>query len=152
MVVIVVVQLLSHVCTQLHGLQHIRLPYPSPSPRTCLNSCPLILWYHSTISSSIISFSPCLQPFPLLGSFPVSQLFVSGSQSIRVSVSASVLPVSFQGWLPLGLTGLISLLSKGFLFWPNFLTNPFGKICFSLSVGYTTSHFLLTPVFQLSLL
>ena len=72
-----------------------------------------IEWYHSTISSPVVPFSSCLQSFLASGSFPMSQLFVSGSQSIGVSASASVLPVNIQGWFPLGLTGLISLLSKG---------------------------------------
>ena len=71
-----------------------------------------IEWYHSTISSPVVPFSSCLQSFLASGSFPMSQLFVSGSQSIGVSASASVLPVNIQGWFPLGLTGLISLQSK----------------------------------------
>ena len=74
-------------------------------------SCPLSWWYHPAISSSVVPFSSCLQSFPASESFPMSQLFVSGGQSI--GASASVLPVSIQGWFPLGLTGLISLESKG---------------------------------------
>ena len=85
---------------------------PSPTPRTCSNSCSWCWWCHPTISSSVIPFSSCLQSFPSSESFPVSQLFASGGQSIRVSASASVLPMNIQGWFPLGLTGLISLLSK----------------------------------------
>ena len=81
-------------------------------PRACSNSCPLSQWYHPTISSSVVPFS-CLQSFPASGSFPLSQLFASGSQSTEVSASASVLPVNIQDWFPLGLTGLISLQSKG---------------------------------------
>ena len=77
------------------------------------NSCPLSWWWHPTISSSVTLFSSCHQSFPASGSFPVSQLFTSDGQSIEASVSASVLPVNIQGWFPLGLTGLISLLSKG---------------------------------------
>ena len=96
---------------QLHGLQHARLFCPSLSPGVCSNSCPLSQWCHPTISSSVIPFSSCTQSFPASGSFPMSQLFTSGSQSI--GASASVLPVNIQGWFPLGLTGLISLLSKG---------------------------------------
>ena len=96
-----------------HGLQHTRLPCPSPSPGACLNSSPLSGWCHPTISSSVIPFSFCLQSFPASQSFPMSQFFASGGQSIGVSVSASVLPTSIQGWFPLGLTGLISLMSKG---------------------------------------
>ena len=96
-----------------HGLQHAPLPYPSLSPRVCSNSCALIQWCHPTISSSVIPFSSCLQHFLAPGSFPMSQFFTSGSQSIGASASASVLPVSIQGWFPLGLTALISLQSKG---------------------------------------
>ena len=98
---------------QPHRLQHTRLPCPSPSPRVCSNSCPLSWWWHPTFSSSVIPFSSCLQSFPALGSFPVSWLFASGGQSIGASASASVLPINIQGLFPLGLTGLISLLSKG---------------------------------------
>ena len=96
----------------LHGLQHTRLPCPSPSPKACLNTCALSWWCHPTISSSVIPFSCCLQTFPVTGSFPVSWLFTSGGQSI--GASASILPINIQGWFPLGLTGLISLLSKQF--------------------------------------
>ena len=95
-----------------HGLQHARLPYPSLSPGVHSNSCPLSWWCHPTISSSIIAFSSP-QSYPASGSFPVSWLFTSGGQSIRASASASVLPMNIQGWFPLGLTSLISLLSKG---------------------------------------
>ena len=95
-----------------HGLQHIRLPCPSPSPRACSSSCPLSQWYHPTILPSVTSFS-CFQSFPASGSFPVNRLFISGGQSIRTSASASVPPVNIQDWFPLGLTGLISLQSKG---------------------------------------
>ena len=97
---------------QPHGLQHDRLPCPSPSPGVCSNSCPLSQWCHPTISSSVVPFS-CPQSFPASGSFPMSRLFQSGAQSIGVSASASVLLMNTQGWFPLGLTGLISLLSKG---------------------------------------
>jgi len=81
-----------------HGLQHARLPCPSPTSRACSNSCPLSLWCHPTISSSIIPFYSCLQSFPVLGSFPMSQFFASGSQSIGASALASVLPKTIQGW------------------------------------------------------
>ena len=94
-------------------LQHARLPCPSPTPRACSNSCPLSLWCHTTISSSVIPFSSCLQSFPASGSFPMSQFFASGGQRIRVSASASVLPVTIQDWFPLGLTDWLSLQSKG---------------------------------------
>ena len=97
---------------QLYELEHTRLPYPSPTSGACSNSCPLNLWYHPTISSSVIPFS-CLQSFPASGSFPMSQFFPSGGQSIGVSASASVLPVNIQDWFLLGLTDLISLQSKG---------------------------------------
>ena len=97
------------------GLQHARLPCPLLSPRVCLNSCPLSWWCHPTILSSVAPFSSCLQSFPASRFFPVSQLFASGGQHIGASASASVLPMSIQGWFPLGLTGLISLLPKGFL-------------------------------------
>ena len=89
-----------------------RLPCPSPTPRVYSNSCPLSRWCHPTISSSDIPFSSCLQSFPKSGSFPRSQFFISGGQSIGVSASGSVLPMNIQDWFPLGLTGLISLLSK----------------------------------------
>ena len=96
-----------------HGLQRTRLPCPSPMPGAFSNSCPLSRWCHPTISSSVVPFSPCLQSFPASRSFPMSQLFASGGQSIAVSASVSVLPVNIQDWFPLGLTGLISLRSKG---------------------------------------
>ena len=95
-----------------HGLQHTRLPC-SPSPGVCSNSCPLSQWCQTTISSSVVPFSSCLQSFPVSGSFLKSQLFTSGGQSIGASASASVLQMNVQGWFPLGWTGLISLLSKG---------------------------------------
>ena len=94
-------------------LQHARLPCPSPTPGACSNSCPLSRWCHSTISSSVIPFSFCLQSFPVSGSFPMSQFFTSGGQSIGVSASTSVLPMNIQDWFPLGWTGWISLQSKG---------------------------------------
>ena len=96
-----------------HGLQHARLPCPSPTPGAYSNSCPPSRWCHQTISSSVIPFSSSLQPFPAWGSFPVSQFFISGCQSIGVPASASVLPMNIQDWFPLGWTGLISLQSKG---------------------------------------
>ena len=98
---------------QLHGLQHARLLCPSPTPRAYSNSCPLSWWCHPTISSSVVPLSSCLQSLPASGSFPMSQLFASGDQSFGASASASVLPMNIQGWFPLGLTGLISLQSKG---------------------------------------
>ena len=96
-----------------HRLQHARIPCPSPTPRACSNSCPLSWWGHPTISSSIVPFSTCLQSFPAPGSFPMNQFFASGGQSIGDSASASVLPMNIWDWFPLGLTGWISLQSKG---------------------------------------
>ena len=96
-----------------HGLQHTRPPGPSSTPRIYSNSCPLSLWCHPTISSSVVSFSSCLQSFQASVSFQMSQLFESGGQSIGVSASASVLPMNIQDCFPLGWTGWISLLSKG---------------------------------------
>ena len=98
---------------QPQGLQHSRLPCPSPTPGVCANSCPLNWWWHPTISSSVVPLSSCLQSFPALGSFLMSQLFASCGQNIGVSASTSVLPMNIQGWFPLGLTGLISMQSKG---------------------------------------
>ena len=98
---------------QPHGLQDTKLPCPSPTPRAYSNSCPSSQCCHPTISSSVIPLSSHLQSFPASGSFQMSQFFTSGGQSIRVSASASVLPMSIQDWFPLGLTGGISLKSKG---------------------------------------
>ena len=95
------------------GLQHAQLSCPSLSPGACSNSCLLSRWCHPTITSSIVLFSSHLQSFPASGSFPVSQLLASDGQSIGVSALVSVLPMNIQGWFPLGLTGLISALSKG---------------------------------------
>ena len=99
--------------SQPHGLQCTRLPCSSLFPGVCPSLCPLNLWCHPTISSSVALFSFCLQSFPESGSFSMSQLFASGVQSISVSASASVLPMNVQGWFPLGWTGWISLLSRG---------------------------------------
>ena len=83
-----------------HGVKHARPPCPSPSPGACPNSCPLSRWCHPTISSSVVPFSSCLQSFPASGSFPMSQFFISGGQSIGISASASVLPMNIQDWSP----------------------------------------------------
>ena len=96
-----------------HGLQHSRLACPSPTPGACSNSCPSSQWIHPTISSSVVPFSSHFQSFPASGSFPMSQFFASGGQSIGVSASASVLPKNIQDWFPLGWNGWISLQSKG---------------------------------------
>ena len=97
-----------------HEPQHARPPCPSLTPGVHPNPCPMNQWCHPTISSSVFPFSSCPQSFPASGSFPMSQLFSSGGQSIGVSVSASVLPINTQDWSPLGWTGWISLQSKGF--------------------------------------
>ena len=93
-----------------HGLQHTRLPCPSPTPGACSNSCPLSQWCHPTISSSVVPFSSHLQSSPASGSFPMSQFFASGSQSI--GALASDLTMNVQDWFLFGLTGWISLKSK----------------------------------------
>ena len=97
----------------LHGLQHARPACPSPSPRACQSSCSLHWWCHSAVSSSDALFSFCPQYFPAAGTIPMNHLFVSGDQNTGISALASVFPVNIQGWCPLRLTGLISLLSKG---------------------------------------
>ena len=96
-----------------HGPQHSRPPCPSPTPGVYPKSCPLSWWCHPAISSSVIPFFSCPQSFPASGSFPRSQPFASGGQSIGVSASASILPVNTQDWSPLWWTGWISLQSKG---------------------------------------
>ena len=93
--------------------KHARLPFPSLTPGVCSDSCSSSWWRHPTISSSVIPFSSCFQSFPASGSFPMSHFFTSDSQSVGASASASVLPMNTQDWFPLGLTGLISLQSKG---------------------------------------
>ena len=98
---------------QPHGLQHARFPCPSPTPGVYSNSCLLSQWCHPNISSSVIPFSSWLQSFPASGSFPMSQLFTSGGQSIRASALASAFPKNIQGWFPLGLTNLVSSWSMG---------------------------------------
>ena len=98
---------------RLHESQHARPPGPSPTPRVHPNSCPLSWWCHPAISSSVVPFSSCPQSLPASGSFPVSQLFAWGGQSIGISASASVLPMNIQDWSPLGLNGWISLQSMG---------------------------------------
>ena len=120
-----------------HGLQHARLPCPSPTPRAYSNTCPLSQWCHPTVSSSVVPFSSCLQSFPASESFPMSQFFTSGDQNIGVSASASVLPMNIQDWIPLGWTGLISLPSKGLsrVFFNTVQKHQFfGAQLFSLSI------------------
>ena len=100
---------------QCHEPLHASLPCHSLSPGACSNSCPLCQWCHPTISSSVVPFSSGLLSFPASGAFSMSQFFTSGGQSIGASVWASVLQMNIQDWFPLGLTGLISLQSKGLL-------------------------------------
>ena len=105
----------SLICVRLlanQELQHARPPCPPPTPGAHPNSCPLSWWCHPTISSSVIPFYSCPQSFPASLSFQMSQLFASGSQSIGVSASTSVLPMNTQDWSPLGWTGWISLQSR----------------------------------------
>ena len=118
-----------------HEPQHTRPPYPSPTPGVYPNSCPLSWWCHPTISSSVVLFSSQSQSFPASGSFPMSQLFTPGGPSIGVSASASVLPRNIQGWFPLGLIGLISLLSKG-------LSSLFQKHSLKASVIWCSAFFM----------
>ena len=96
-----------------HESQHTRPPCPSLTPGVHSDSCPLSWWCHPAISSSVVPFSSCPQSLPASESFPMSQLFASGSQSILVSALASFLPKNTQDWYPLEWTGWISLLSKG---------------------------------------
>ena len=96
-----------------HEPQHARPPCSTPTPGVHPNPCPLSRWGHPTISSSVVPFSSCPQSFPASGSFPMSQLFMSGGKSIGVSASTSVLPMNTQDWSTLGWTGWISLQSKG---------------------------------------
>ena len=103
-----------------HGLQHTRLPCPSPTPWAFSNLCPSSQWCYPIISSSVVPFSSHLQSFPASGSFPMNRFFTSGGQSIGVSASASVLPMNIQDWFPLGWTGWIFWQSRGL---PRVFTN-----------------------------
>ena len=96
-----------------HGLRHIILPCLSPSPGACSNSCPLSPQWPPTISSSVSSFFSCLQSFPVSGSFPMSWLFTSGSQSIRASTSASILPMNIQDSFPFNVGWFDLLANQG---------------------------------------
>ena len=98
---------------QSHSLQHACLPCQSPTPRVCSNSCPSSGWCHPVISSSVVSFSSCLQSFPASGSFQMNQFFPLGGQRMGPSALASVLPMNSQDWFPLGWTCYISLQTKG---------------------------------------
>ena len=115
---------------QPHGLQHARLPCPAPTPRACSSSCLSSLWCHPT--SSTVPFSFCPQSFPASGSFPMSRFFPSGGQSIRASTSASILLINIQDWFPLGLTGLMPLLSRD----SQDLSNPQFKSINSSVLGF----------------
>ena len=99
---------------QPYESKHARPPCPSPTPGVYSNSCPSSRRRHPAISSSVVPFASCPQSLPASGSFPMSQLFTWGGQSIGVSASVSVLPMNTQDWSPLGWTGWISLQSKGF--------------------------------------
>ena len=114
---------------QPHGLQNAKLPCSSLSPWVCSNSCLLSRWGHPTISSAFVPFSSCLQACPASGSFPVSQFFTSGGQSIGVSPSASSVPVNIRAWLPFRFTGSISLLHRWFL-----LSKGFSRVFSSTTV------------------
>ena len=100
---------------QPHGLQHARLPCPSPTPRACSDSCPSSWRCHPTTPSSVITVSSSLQSFPASGSFPMSQFFALGGQSIGVSASASVLPMNIQDWFPFRMDWLDLLAVQGIL-------------------------------------
>ena len=128
-----------------YELQHARPPCPSPTPTVHPNSHPSSRWCHPT-NSSVIPFSSCPQSFPASGSFPVSQLFASGGQSIGVSASASVLPMNTQDWSPLGWTGWISLQSKG-LSWVffNTIVQKHQFLCTQPSL-WSTSHIHTWPL------
>ena len=120
-----------------HGLQHAKPPCPSSTPRVYSDSCPLSQWCHPAISSSIVPFSSYPQCFPASGSFPISQFFTSGGQSIGVSASASVLPMNIQDWFSLGWTVWISLQSKG-------LSGVFSNSTFK-SINSLALSFLYSP-------
>ena len=123
-----------------NGLHHARLPCPSLSPRICSNSCPLSQWCHPTMSSFVTPFSSCPQSFPASGSFAESQVLATDSQSIGVLASPSVLPMNIQGWFPLGLTGMLSLLCKGL--WRVFSSTTVWKhqFCGAQSPLWSNSH------------
>ena len=126
-----------------HESQHARPPCPSPTPGVYSNSCPSSWWCHPAISSSVVPFSSCPQRLPASRSFPVSQLFTWGGQSIGASASASVLPMNTQDWSPLGWTGWISLQSKGLsrVFSNTTVQNiNFSALCFLHSPTLTSIH------------
>ena len=120
-----------------HESQHARPPCPSPTPRVHSNSCLSSQWCHPAVASSVIPFSSCPQSLPASGSFPMSQLFAWGGQSIWVSPSASVLPMNTQDWSPLGWTGWVFLQSKG-------LSRVFSEPQFK-SINSSVLSFLYSP-------
>ena len=141
------VQLLSHVwLLWSHGLQHARPLCPSPTPRVYSNSCPLSWWCHPVISSSVIPFSSCLQSFPTPESFQKSGFFTSGSKSIGVSASASVLPVNIQDWFPLRWTGWISLQSKELSFKHAQIQISIPQIVKYFSICFLVEHYQPSPL------
>ena len=125
-----------------HESQHARPPCPSPTPGVYSNSCLLSRWCRPAISSSVVPFSSCPQSLPASGSFPMSQLFAWGGQSIGVSASASVLPMNTQDWSPLGWAGWISLQSKGFsrVFSNTTIQKHFSALSFLYSPTLTSIH------------
>ena len=132
---------------QPHGLQHARLPFPSPTPRAGSNPCPLSQWCHPTIPDSVVSFSSHLQPFLTSRSFPMCHFFASGGHSI--GLTASVLPMNIQDWSPPGWTGWISLQSKGLsrVFASTTVQKHqfFGGVCMSVWLS-KFAHPLLSPL------
>ena len=136
-----------------HESQHTRPPCPSPPPRVHSNSCPSSRWCHPAISSSVVPFSTCPQSLPASDSFPMSQLFTWGGQSIGVSALASFLPKNTQGWSPLEWTAWISLQSKGLSgVFPNTTVQKHQISCYTLLILFLiyynlfpcTDHFLVT--------
>ena len=126
----------------LHGLQHARLPCPFTNSRSLPYSCPSSQWCHPTISSSVVPFSSHRQSFPASESFPMSQFFASGGQSIGASASVSVLPMIIQDWFPLGWTGWISLQPKGL---PSLLQHYSSKASvLQRSALWSSSHIYMT--------
>ena len=128
---------------QPHESQHTRPPCPSLTPRVPSNSCPSSWWCHPAISSSVVPFSSCPQSLPASGSFPMSQIFTSGGQSIGVSALASFLPMNIQDWSPLGWTGWISLQSKNSQEsspTPQFKSINFLVLSFLYSLSLTSIH------------
>ena len=123
---------------QCHDPQNARPPCPSPTPGVHPNPCPSSWWCHPAISSSVVPFSSCPQSFPASGSFPISQLFASGGQSIGVSASTSVLPMNTQNWSPLEWTDWISLQSKG-------LSRVFSNTTQFKSINSSAHSFLYSP-------